>query len=260
MARTTATEKSNMANLADFAYSVGKDISKIDQEVKLLKARGNTTTGATIHPEIITQSGGVEVLSFEVPKLFEQDVLSKLNERGENKEILVEVELPESFKNSVCLTNTGKYDGWQVVDIKESLTLPTKETAYRAYFIKLTNQSEMKTSVVDPVIDENYAQAQKIVEMKKKGKIFIKWLAKYITETYLAKLKEQNEYYAARNDYPDLEEFVERPLYHTYQGYYVSIYDSEMNNDLYDKKSKLESGEIDPETAKDFVIPEYPQV
>lgn len=245
-----------MTNAGLFAYRIGKDVANLEKEVKALKSKGNTTTGATVQPEIITQSGGVEVLSFEVPKLFERDVLYKLN----NKEILVEVELPESFKNSVCLTNTGKYDGWWVVDIKESLTLPTKETAYRAYFIKLTNQSEVKTSVVNPVIDENYAQAQKIVEMKKKGKIFIKWLAKYITETYLAKLKEQNEYYAVRNDYPDLEEFVERPLYHTYQGYYVSIYDSEMNNDLYDKKSKLESGEIDPETAKDFVIPEYPQI
>lgn len=206
-------------------------------------------------PNVIPE--GLEVIKFEVPKLFEQHVLSKLRESG--KEVRVKIELPESFKNSTCLyVAEGSYP--KLIDVGQEYSEATGEEVRRCTLIKLMSTSNVKSTNTTPIIDDNYALAQKIAESKVNEGLFVKWLAKYVTETYLADKQKENQYLYVRNDPSDVDDFIRAPYYNVYQYQAIDYDIDDLQNDLRDKKAKLESGEIDPSTAKDFVIPAYPQV
>lgn len=206
-------------------------------------------------PNVIPE--GLEVIKFEVPKLFEQHVLSKLRESG--KEVRVKIELPESFKNSTCLyVAEGSYP--KLIDVGQEYSEATGEKVRHCTLIRLTSTSNVKSTNTTPIIDDNYALAQKIAESKVNEGLFVKWLAKYVTETYLADKQKENQYLYVRNDPSDVDDFIRAPYYNVYQYQAIDYDIDDLQNDLRDKKAKLESGEIDPSTAKDFVIPAYPQV
>lgn len=206
-------------------------------------------------PNVIPE--GLEVIKFEVPKLFEQHVLSKLRESG--KEVRVKIELPESFKNSTCLyVAEGSYP--KLIDVGQEYSEATGEKVRHCTLIRLTSTSNVKSTNATPIIDDNYALAQKIAESKVNEGLFVKWLAKYVTETYLADKQKENQYLYVRNDPSDVDDFIRAPYYNVYQYQAIDYDIDDLQNDLRDKKAKLESGEIDPGTAKDFVIPAYPQV
>lgn len=206
-------------------------------------------------PNVIPE--GLEVIKFEVPKLFEQHVLSKLRESG--KEVRVKIELPESFKNSTCLyVAEGSYP--KLIDVGQEYSEVTGGEVRRCTLIKLMSTSNVKSTNATPIIDDNYALAQKIAESKVNEGLFVKWLAKYVTETYLADKQKENQYLYVRNDPSDVDDFIRAPYYNVYQYQAIDYDIDDLQNDLRDKKAKLESGEIDPSTAKDFVIPAYPQV
>lgn len=84
-----------------FAYSVAKDIANLEMAVESLKDAPKPSEEPAQPQSEVMPEIGLEVIKFEVPKLFEQYVLSKLRESG--KEARVKIELPESFKNSTCL-------------------------------------------------------------------------------------------------------------------------------------------------------------
>ncbi len=146
-------------------------------------------------PNVIPE--GLEVIKFEVPKLFEQHVLSKLRESG--KEVRVKIELPESFKNSTCLyVAEGSYP--KLIDVGQEYSEATGEKVRHCTLIRLTSTSNVKSTNATPIIDDNYALAQKIAESKVNEGLFVKWLAKYVTETYLADKQKENQYLYVRND------------------------------------------------------------
>ena len=240
-----------------FAYSVAKDIANLEMAVESLKdtQKPSAEPAQPQQPNVIPE--GLEVIKFEVPKLFEQHVLSKLRESG--KEVRVKIELPESFKNSTCLyVAEGSYP--KLIDVGQEYSEVTGGEVRRCTLIKLMSTSNVKSTNTTPIIDDNYALAQKIAESKVNEGLFVKWLAKYVTETYLADKQKENQYLYVRNDPSDVDDFIRAPYYNVYQYQAIDYDIDDLQNDLRDKKAKLESGEIDPSTAKDFVIPAYPQV
>ncbi|WP_049370630.1 hypothetical protein [Haemophilus parainfluenzae] len=239
-----------------FAYNVAKDIANLEMAVESLKdAPKPSAELAQPQPDVIPE--GLEVIKFEVPKLFEQHVLNKLRESG--KEVRLKIELPESFKNSTCLyVAEGSYP--KLIDVGQEYSEVTGGEVRRCTLIKLMSTSNVKSTNATPIIDDNYALAQKIAESKVNEGLFVKWLAKYVTETYLADKQKENQYLYVRNDPSDVDDFIRAPYYNVYQYQAIDYDINDLQNDLRDKKAKLESGEIDPSTAKDFVIPAYPQV
>ena len=239
-----------------FAYNVAKDIANLEMAVESLKdAPKPSAELAQPQPDVIPE--GLEVIQFEVPKLFEQHVLNKLRESG--KEVRLKIELPESFKNSTCLyVAEGSYP--KLIDVGQEYSEVTGGEVRRCTLIKLMSTSNVKSTNATPIIDDNYALAQKIAESKVNEGLFVKWLAKYVTETYLADKQKENQYLYVRNDPSDVDDFIRAPYYNVYQYQAIDYDINDLQNDLRDKKAKLESGEIDPSTAKDFVIPAYPQV
>lgn len=239
-----------------FAYNVAKDIANLEMAVESLKdAPKPSAELAQPQPNVIPE--GLEVIKFEVPKLFEQHVLNKLRESG--KEVRLKIELPESFKNSTCLyVAEGSYP--KLIDVGQEYSEVTGGEVRRCTLIKLMSTSNVKSTNATPIIDDNYALAQKIAESKVNEGLFVKWLAKYVTETYLADKQKENQYLYVRNDPSDVDDFIRAPYYNVYQYQAIDYDINDLQNDLRDKKAKLESGEIDPSTAKDFVIPAYPQV
>lgn len=245
----------NINNL--FAYNVAKDIANLEIAVESLKDAPKPSEGPAQPQSEIMPKIGLEVIKLEVPKLFEQNVLNKLRESG--KEVRAKIELPESFKNSICLYMAeGGYP--KLIDVGQEYSEVTGEDVKHCTLIRLTSISNVKSTNATPIIDDNYALAQKIAESKVNEGLFVKWLAKYVTETYLAEKQKENQYLYLRNDPSDADDFIRAPYYNVYQGYAIDYYIDDLQNDLRDKKAKLESGEIDPSTAKDFVIPAYPQV
>jgi len=239
-----------------FAYNVAKDIANLEMAVESLKdAPKPSAELAQPQPDVIPE--GLEVIKFEVPKLFEQHVLNKLRESG--KKVRLKIELPESFKNSTCLyVAEGSYP--KLIDVGQEYSEVTGGEVRRCTLIKLMSTSNVKSTNATPIIDDNYALAQKIAESKVNEGLFVKWLAKYVTETYLADKQKENQYLYVRNDPSDVDDFIRAPYYNVYQYQAIDYDINDLQNDLRDKKAKLESGEIDPSTAKDFVIPAYPQV
>lgn len=239
-----------------FAYNVAKDIANLEMAVESLKdAPKPSAELAQPQPDVIPE--GLEVIKFEVPKLFEQHVLNKLRESG--KEVRLKIELPESFKNSTCLyVAEGSYP--KLIDVGQEYSEVTGGEVRRCTLIKLMSTSNVKSTNATPIIDDNYALAQKIAESKVNEGLFVKWLAKYVTETYLADKQKENQYLYVRNDPSDVDDFIRAPYYNVYQYQAIDYDIDDLQSDLRDKKAKLESGEIDPSTAKDFVIPAYPQV
>ena len=239
-----------------FAYNVAKDIANLEMAVESLKdAPKPSAELAQPQPDVIPE--GLEVIKFEVPKLFEQHVLNKLRESG--KEVRLKIELPESFKNSTCLyVAEGSYP--KLIDVGQEYSEVTGGEVRRCTLIMLMSTSNVKSTNATPIIDDNYALAQKIAESKVNEGLFVKWLAKYVTETYLADKQKENQYLYVRNDPSDVDDFIRAPYYNVYQYQAIDYDINDLQNDLRDKKAKLESGEIDPSTAKDFVIPAYPQV
>lgn len=240
-----------------FAYSVARDIANLEMVVESLReAPKPSEEPAQPQPEVMPGIG-LEVIKFEVPKLFEQHVLNKLRESG--KETRVKIELPESFKNSTCLyIAEGNYP--KLIDIGQEYSEATAEKVRRCTLIKLMSTSNVKSTNATPIVDDNYALAQKIAESKVNDGLFVKWLAKYVTETYLADKQKEDQYLYVRNDPSDVDDFIRAPYYNVHQYQAIDYDINDLQNDLRDKKAKLESGEIDPSTAKDFVIPAYPQV
>jgi hypothetical protein len=240
-----------------FAYSVAKDIANLEMAVESLKdtQKPSAEPAQSQQPNVIPE--GLEVIKFEVPKLFEQHVLSKLRESG--KEVRVKFELPESFKNSTCLY-VAEDGNPKLIDVGQEYSEVTGGEVRRCTLIKLMSTSNVKSTNATPIIDDNYALAQKIAESKVNEGLFVKWLAKYVTETYLADKQKENQYLYVRNDPSDVDDFIRAPYYNVYQYQAIDYDIDDLQNDLRDKKAKLESGEIDPSTAKDFVIPAYPQV
>lgn len=238
-----------------FAYNVAKDIANLEMAVESLKdAPKPSAELAQPQPDVIPE--GLEVIKFEVPKLFEQHVLNKL--RASGKEVRLKIELPESFKNSTCLyVAEGSYP--KLIDVGQEYSEVTGGEVRRCTLIKLMSTSNVKSTNATPIIDDNYALAQKIAESKVNEGLFVKWLAKYVTETYLADKRKKNQYLYVRNDPSDVDDFIRAPYYNVYQYQAIDYDIDDLQNDLRDKKAKLESGEIDPSTAKDFVISAYPQ-
>ena len=117
-----------------FAYSVAKDIANLEMAVESLKdtQKPSAEPAQPQQPNVIPE--GLEVIKFEVPKLFEQHVLSKLRESG--KEVRVKIELPESFKNSTCLyVAEGSYP--KLIDVGQEYSEATGEEVRRCTLIKL---------------------------------------------------------------------------------------------------------------------------
>ena len=103
-----------------FAYLVGKDIAEIKAKIE----------------GIGTTSGGLDVLKVVVPAATEEQV---------NNEALAEVDLPESFQNSLVLSESyGSYNTSIVRDIAQFLA----DTIEKEYFIiKLTDFKNPKETV-----------------------------------------------------------------------------------------------------------------
>ena len=108
-----------------FAYLVGKDIAEIKAKIE-----GIGTTG-----------GGLDVLKVIVPAATEEQV---------NNRAVAEVDLPESFQNSLVLSESyGSYVTNSTTTNPYTLPVDTVETT--SYIIKLTdfkNPKETATAII----------------------------------------------------------------------------------------------------------------
>lgn len=104
-----------------FAYLVGKDIAEIKAKIE----------------SVGTTSGGLDILKVVVPAATEEQV---------NNRATVEVDLPESFQNSLILSES--YGSYTTSSTKTgSLILPTDTVETTRYIIKLTDFKNPKETV-----------------------------------------------------------------------------------------------------------------
>ena len=108
-----------------FAYLVGKDIAEIEAKIE----------------GIGTTSGGLDVLKVIVPAATEEQV---------NSGAIAEVDLPESFQNSLVLSESyGSYVTSKTTTSPFTLLTDTVETTH--YIVKLTdfkNPKETATAII----------------------------------------------------------------------------------------------------------------
>lgn len=121
-----------MANFGNknetFAYLVGKDIAEIKAKIE----------------GIGTTSGGLDVLKVVVPAVTEEQV---------NNRAVAEVDLPESFQNSLVLSESyGSYVTSVTTTYPFTLTVDTVETTQ--YIIKLTDFKNPKETATVRIKDK----------------------------------------------------------------------------------------------------------
>lgn len=110
-----------------FAYLVGKDIAEIKAKIE----------------GIGTTSGGLDVLKVVVPAATEEQV---------NNRVTAEVDLPESFQNSLVLSES--YGSYTTSSTKtDPFTLPSDTVETTRYIIKLTDFKNPKETATARIKD-----------------------------------------------------------------------------------------------------------
>ena len=209
-----------------FAYLVGKDIAALQATISSL---GN---------------GGAKVLRFTIPAIPERYIVYKPKAK---------VDIPDEFKNSICIRvgNTPV-----VINIGESLEFNQTTDELQVTLIKLYKLNSLNTAQEATVITQT-------AEFEKTENTY-KYLAKLLTDKYLSQVR-------AKTKTSDLEaqgirayvnkdglgELLSTPFVtNSRKSINPSIY-ADAKAEIARVKAQIDRGEIDPSSAKNFVIENY---
>lgn len=217
-------------NNETFAYLVGKDIAALQAAISSL---GN---------------GGAKVLRFTIPAI---------PERYNVYNLTAKVVFPDEFKNSICIrVDERPY----IINIGESLEFQQTTEELQVTLIKLYKLSSVNTSQEATVIT-------KTAEFEKSENTY-KYLAKLLTDKYLNQVRAKTrtsgfesrgiKAYVNKNG---LDEMLKVPFeMNTNSGNYKDIKPSiyaDAKAEIARVKAKIDGGEIDPSSAKDFNVESY---
>ncbi len=231
-------------NNETFAYLVGKDIAALQATISSLGNGGD----------------GFKVLEVTIPA----------TPNGINASIDARVEIPDEFVGCTCLWIEGSLT--QSTKLSNQIIIRSSQSDRVFHLVKLYKEEEVKQNqkVVGTLNNEQIerAKAQKVEEMKKsKDELIYKYLAKLLTTKYLTSVREKTKKssmeargikaYVNKNG---LTELLKKPFEKNAVGNYSvineSIYDS-AKSEMLAVKAKIDKGEIDPSSAKDFNVESY---
>lgn len=217
-------------NNETFAYLVGKDIAEIQAKITNL------------------DSGGLKTLRFTIPAIPERYIAYNLEAR---------VDLPDEFKNSICVRIVENIPA--IISVGDSLEFQQATNELQVTLIKLYKLDSLNTAQEATVIT-------KAAEFEKIESAY-KYLAKLLTDKYLNQVRAKTrtsgfesqgvKAYVNKNG---LDELLKTPFEMSAGGSYQyinpSIY-ADAKAEIARVKAKIDRGEIDPSSAKDFVIENY---
>lgn len=216
-------------NNETFAYLVGKDIAALQATISSL---GN---------------GGAKVLRFTIPAIPERYKVYNLSAK---------VVFPDEFKNSICI-RVGETP--YIINIGDSLEFQQTTEELQVTLIKLYKLNSLNAAQEATVIT-------KTAEFEKAENAY-KYLAKLLTDKYLNTVRAKTrtsgfesqgvKAYVNKNG---LDALLNAPFEMSAGGSYRNINPSiyaDAKAEIARVKAKIDKGEIDPSSAKDFVIDNY---
>lgn len=219
-----------------FVYQLGQDVAKLGEEVEKIKGKSGKALRVTVPAK---------------------------PEKYLNYALQATVTLPDEYKNAICIKSQGDYIS--LIKTADSLTITTsknEQVFLLAPIYRLENQdiaAEFDTAQLGKIDAELKAEAN--------AALAYKYLAKLLTEKYLddvrAKTRTSNfeaqgvRAYVNKNG---LEALLNVPFVtNSYKNIDPSIY-ADAKAEIAEVKAKIDAGEIDPSSAKDFVIENYVRV
>lgn len=213
-------------NNETFAYLVGKDIAEIQAKIDNLG------------------SGGLKALRFTIPAILERYMGYKPKAR---------VDLPDEFKNSICIRVSGTP---AVINVGESLEFNQTTDELQVTLIKLYKLNSLNTAQEATVITQT-------AEFEKMENTY-KYLAKLLTDKYLSQVRAKTrtsdleaQGIRAYVNKKGLSDLLNTPFVtNSRKSIDPSIY-AEAKTEIAKVKAKIDNSEIDPSSAKNFVIENY---
>lgn len=219
-----------------FVYKLGQDVAKLTEEIDKIKGKSGTALRVTVPAK---------------------------PEKYLNYALQATVTLPNEYKNAICIKSQG--DDITLIKTADSLAIQTSEVEQvflLAPIYRLENQ--------DIAAEFDTAQLGKIdadLKAKANAAYTYKYLAKLLTDKYLDAVRVKTR--TSDFDFQGIKAYVNqggidkllsKPFEMSAAGsnrdINPSIY-ADAKAEIADVKAKIDAGEIDPSSAKDFEIVKY---
>ena len=246
MTKLTQNKTQDKTQDQGFAYHLGKDIANLELSIsELLKIKQG-------------------VLEIAVPAY-----------RWGYHEVNSELTLPENYQNALCLLVNGSMIS--LINTGVTFNFVVSDVRNEIYLIKVANLDQIERAAAtlnadDVRIEEEAKRREEEAkrreeeakrreeEAKRREDLIYRYLAKYLTEKYLAALREKykSKGYQVFVNKNGLSELLHTPFETDNGGFRIPESDvAEIKQDLLAEKAHAESGVVDLQTSAGFVIEQY---
>ena len=232
MTKLTQNKTQDKTQDQGFAYHLGKDIANLELSIsELLKIKQG-------------------VLEIAVPVY-----------RWGYHEVNSELTLPENYQNALCLLVNGSMIS--LINTGVTFNFVVSDVRKKIYLIKVANLDQIERAAAtlnadDVRIEEESKRREE--ESKRREDLIYRYLAKYLTEKYLAALREKykSKGYQVFVNKNGLSELLHTPFETSHGDVQIPESDvAEIKQDLLAEKAHAESGVVDLQTSAGFVIEQY---
>ena len=219
MAKPTPTKEDQ-----SFVYQLGQDVAKLGFEVEQLKSKS------------------VKAMRVVVPAIPDDYTGDELNAK---------VTLPAEYQNMICIKSRA--GNINLIQTGETLDVIAEYGNYEFYLAPVYKLDGASLNV--NFTPETLAE----IETIKRNKAIYKWLAKYLTDNYLAQVrnnyKGEGVIYVNQNG---LDALLDKPFEIDINGRELPPADYEdAKSAIQHELSNIKSGTVDLNSATDFVIQRY---
>lgn len=239
MTKLTQNKTQDKTQDQGFAYHLGKDIANLELSIsELLKIKQG-------------------VLEIAMPAY-----------RWGYHEVNSELTLPENYQNALCLLVNGSMIS--LINTGVTFNFVVSDVRNEIYLIKVANLDQIERAAAtlnadDVRIEEQEKQRaeeakRREEEAKRREDLIYRYLAKYLTEKYLAALREKHKSkgYQVFVNKNGLSELLHTPFETDHGDVQIPESDvAEIKQDLLAEKAHAESGVVDLQTSAGFVIEQY---
>ena len=239
MTKLTQNKTQDKTQDQGFAYHLGKDIANLELSIsELLKIKQG-------------------VLEIAVPVY-----------RWGYHEVNSELTLPENYQNALCLLVNGSMIS--LINTGVTFNFVVSDVRKKIYLIKVANLDQIERAAAtlnadDVRIEEESKRREeeskrREEESKRREDLIYRYLAKYLTEKYLAALREKykSKGYQVFVNKNGLSELLHTPFETSHGDVQIPESDvAEIKQDLLAEKAHAESGVVDLQTSAGFVIEQY---
>ena len=239
MTKLTQNKTQDKTQDQGFAYHLGKDIANLELSIsELLKIKQG-------------------VLEIAVPAY-----------GWGYHEVNSELMLPENYQNSLCLLVNGSMIS--LINTGVTFNFVAGNARNEIYLIKVANLDQIERAAAtlnadDVRIEEQEKQRaaeakRREEEAKRREDLIYRYLAKYLTDKYLAALREKHKSkgYQVFVNKNGLSELLHTPFETDHGDVQIPESDvAEIKQDLLAEKAHAESGVVDLQTSAGFVIEQY---